>query len=829
MKISLNTIKQYTKADLSVDELVQKINTQLGGVEQSTDLGVRYKGALIVQVMGCEKHPNADRLNICKIDDGGSLKDIERDEQGHVQVVCGAPNVVAGMFAVWLPPKTTVPSSFTEKELFVLEARELRGVVSNGMLASPSELALGDSHDGLLAIHPDELKPNNVEIKPGVSFAKAFGLDDTLIDIENKMFTHRPDLFGQLGVAREIAGIQHQAFSSPDWYKNLPEFSSGEGLDLKVFNEAPASVSRFMATTVKNVTVQPSPIWLQAELVRLGSKPINNIVDVTNYIMLLTGQPLHAYDYDLLAGHALGVRLAVKGEETSLLNGKTYQLDPADVVIVDGDQIVGLGGVMGGNNSEVSSKTKNIVLECATFDMYAIRRTSMRHGLFTDAVTRFTKGQSPLQNEYVLSLALKSLFEVAGGQHASQVFDIHGSDHIKPLKPVLVSVEFIKSRLGLELSKKQITELLTNVEFSVSDIKKGKEILLSIGIPFWRTDIQLSEDIVEEVGRLYGFDKLPKVLPQRSILPAQKNIRIQTKQSIRDSFSRSGANEVLTYSFVHEKVLKNCGQDPTRAFKLSNALSPDLQYYRISVLPSLIDKVHGNIKSGFAEFALYEIGKGHDTANIDSDGLPVETDLLELVYASKNKADGAAYYKAKRLASDLCDSLGVTVRFEKITKKLEYPGIAPYEQLRTALIKSIDGTTLGVVGELKQSVRKNFKLPDYSAALSFDIASLESAMSLASSYIPLSKYPSVTQDISLKVPVSVGYAQLNEILQNQKTDVSVKSWPLSIYQGEDDTATKTITFRLEVTSTDRTLTDKNVSVILDDIEKSAKKLGGIRS
>jgi phenylalanyl-tRNA synthetase beta chain len=225
MKVSLNTIKQYTSVDLSVEELVEKINRQLGGVEEVTDLGKRYEGAVIVRVVQCADHPNADRLHVCRVDDGGVVQNVERGEDGLVQVVCGAPNVHEDMFAVWLPPASAVPSSFDDKEPFVLEARELRGVVSNGMLASAKELAIGDSHEGILEIDPAEWKPTDAEIKPGASFAKIYGLDDTIIDIENKMFTHRPDLFGQLGVAREIAGIQHHAFTSPDCIRHCPNLT----------------------------------------------------------------------------------------------------------------------------------------------------------------------------------------------------------------------------------------------------------------------------------------------------------------------------------------------------------------------------------------------------------------------------------------------------------------------------------------------------------------------------------------------------------------------------------------------------------------------------
>lgn len=834
MKVSLNTVKQFTKVALPIDELVAKINGQLGGVEGVTDLGVRYEGATIVKVISCVKHPNADRLNVCMVDDGGVTKGATRDADGFVQVVCGAPNVREGLFVVWLPPGSTVPASYVEDEPFVLAARELRGVVSNGMLASPQELGLGDSHDGLLVLDPEEWLPTGATVKPGASFAEVYGLDDTIIDIENKMFTHRPDCFGVIGVAREIAGIQHQSFTSPDWYKVLPAFNSGDGLDLTVKNDASTVVPRFMAAVIKGVEVEPSPIWLQAELVRLGSKPINNIVDVTNYVMLLTGQPLHAYDYDRLEGAQLSTRLARKGEKTGLLNGKTYELEETDIVIVDGQKIVGLGGVMGGGNSEVSDTTKNIVLECATFDMYAVRKTSMRHGLFTDAVTRFNKGQSPLQNEHVLSLAMQSIHDVAGGELASQVFDAHGRKKLAPPHSVQVSLSFINARLGLTLGAKEVASLLQNVEFGVDDKKEGKDVVLAITSPFWRTDIELPEDVVEEVGRLYGFDKLPRELPQRSIAPATANIRLELKRRMRESLSGAGANEVLTYSFVHERVLQAAGQDPTQAFQLSNALSPDLQYYRLSILPSLLDKVHSNIKNGFDQFALFEFGKAHHKQNMDKDNLPVETELMEMVYASKSPQKGAAYFHATRYVRHIAQTLGVEVSFEPIDKKLTYAGLAPYDLNRSAFIKAGDEQTIiGTVGELDVSVEKAFKLPAYTAAVTVDIASLERALGMStSSYKPLSRYPSVWQDISLKTPATLAYAELYETIRHA-TQKAAGEWrveiqPRTIYQDTKDTDHKTTTLRLTVTSLTDTLTDKDVTRLLDDVEAAAKPLGATR-
>lgn len=822
MKISVNTVKQYTSVNLTVDELVEKINRQLGGVENILDLGARYEGAVITKVVTCVKHPNADKLSVCEIDAG---------KKTPLQVVCGAPNVRAGMYVVWLPPGSTVPASFLDEEPFVLGARELRGVVSNGMLASSKELGIGTSHDGILEIDPNEWKPNNLKIKPGTSFAAAYGLDDTIIDIENKMFTHRPDCFGQLGVAREIAGIQHQPFTSPEWYRSLPDFTSGDGLDLTVKNDAVSKVPRFMAIALGGIEIKPSPLWLQVELVRLGGKPINNIVDVTNYIMLLTAQPLHAYDYDKLRGNMLGTRFAKKGETIALLNDKTYTLTPDDIVIVDGQGPVGLGGVMGGRDSEVDENTKNIVLECATFDMYAVRKSSMRHGLFTDAVTRFNKGQSPLQNAYVIHLALQFIHDTAGGTVASHVFD-NSAPH-KDHEKLTVHEDFINERLGLSLTARAYADLLENVEFTVS--VKNKQ--LSITVPYWRTDIELPEDIVEEVGRLYGFEKLPRVLPIRSMKPAPRNSRRELKQSIREVLSRAGANEVLTYSFVHEKVLRRAEQDVTQAFQLSNALSPDLQYYRLSVLPSLLDKVHGNIKAGYDEFTLFELGKGHNKKHhaTDDDGLPGELEFVDLVYTSKRSLEGAAYFKARRYVEQLGLDLGLgKLMFIPIRKPLDFPVTAPFDHARSALIETENGEFLGIVGELKSSVRITFKLPEYSAAASLDFEGLSKAhTSSLVRYEPLSRFPAISQDLSLKVPTTVSYQSLTEVLytvlKKQANGQNYTLTLLDIYQPKDG-KTKTITFRLTLTDSHKTLTTKEVTVLVDKLSVAAhEELDAVQS
>lgn len=840
MKVSLNTVKQYIDIELPpVDELVSIINQQLGGVEEVIDLGAKYKDAKIVKVVECEKHPNADKLSLCQIDAGtGEL----------VQVVCGANNVRTGMWAVWLPPESTVPSTYDTSEPFVLSARELRGEMSHGMLASARELALGDDHDGIVEITVNDL-PQSKELVTGASFAQMFGLDDTIIDIENKMFTHRPDLFGQLGVAREISAIiqgpsdkdlsdEDTRYVNPDWYWNVAEFATGiDKLDLEVFNSTPQNAPRFMAVAMDDIVVGSSPLWLQCELVRWGSKSINNIVDMTNYIMLLTAQPTHAYDYDKLSGHKIGVRMALDGEEVTLLNGKQYKLSVDDVVIADGEGAVGLAGIMGGGSSEVTADTTRIVLEVANFDMYTLRRTSMRHGLFTDALTRFNKGQSPLQNDRVIS----HLLDLIPGRQASEVFDLPDKTNqlaeVSVHGEVLVGTSFINQRLGLDLTKQQISSLLRRVNFAVYP-SQDDESRLSITAPFWRTDIELPEDIVEEVGRLYGFGKLPLELPLRSTKPTATNPQVLAKNSIRESLARAGASEVLTYSFVHQQIIEKSAQQPEQAYKLTNALSPDLQYYRLSLTPSLLDKVHANIKAGHDEFSLYEVGKAHNLNHVDDDGLPMQFDRVGLVYANRKATTGSAYYAAQKLVKSLCQFMGIKQsllykplnQFDMKDHKSFEQMCAPFDEERSAVVYS-DDKLIGIVGEYKLAVVRNFKLPQSAAGFELFISPFVDDND--PTYLPLSRFPSSHQDISLQVDRQTSYAEVmasvvSTVEARTNPGLRIDVAPLSIYQA-DDSDKKTITLRLTVNNPSATLTDQAVSQLVSQIADSAEQsLGATR-
>lgn len=847
MKVSLNSIRIINEiygsagdpAPNGVDDLVQKIGAQLAGIDEVVRYGDRFKGVVVVRVVSVADHPDADRLHVCRIDDGGQIAGIERDENGYVQVVCGAPNVREGLVVAWLPPGSTVPNTF-DKDPFVLEVRPLRGVMSNGMLASPKELTIGDGHDGILELDTDAA--------PGTSFIEAYDLEgDVIIDMENKMFTHRPDCFGQLGIARELEGIQRRAYKSPSWYQPAPQFPAIEAAELKleIRNELPELVPRFTAITMRDVAVKPSPIWLQIHLSKLGIRPINNIVDYTNFFMLETGQPLHTYDYDKVmaqddaADHAtIVVRYAEAGEKVTLLNGKEIQPRDEAVMIATRDKLIGVGGVMGGGATEVDAHTRNIILECANFDMYSIRRTAMAHGLFTDAVTRFNKGQSPLQNQAVLAKIVDEIRRFAEGKVASPVIDdIHlapemlTANSIHP--PVGISRQFINARLGLGITAEEMAGLLTNVEFEV-DIHDDE---LTVKAPFWRTDIAIPEDVVEEVGRLYGYDRLPLGLPRRDLSVAGKDPMLELKARVRNSLASAGANEVLTYSFVHGDLLEKVGQDPKHAFQLSNALSPDLQYYRLTLLPSLLEKIHPNVKAGFDSFALFEMGKGHNLLHADDDGgLPSEFSMLAVAVAVDDKVvgkgRGAAFYQARAFMQHVGTSLGLKLAYSPITEDMDVPITRPYDLDRSALITDVaTGTFLGIVGELKTAVRKGLKLPGHTAAFEVSLdALIKIVYTGTSDYIRLPRFPKIEQDICLKVPAETLYSQVYDFVwktlaEVQPTNTLPTLGPVDIYQRENDPSYKQITLRLSLASYERTLTDSEVSKLLDYVaEKAAEQL-----
>lgn len=841
MKVSLNLAQEFSNVDLKSiprDELLRRIGAQLGAVEDAIDWAPKFEGAVIVKVIECEKHPNADKLSVCRIDDGGKNPAVERGEDGLIQVVCGAPNVRAGMYAVWLGPGVTVPAS-RDTDPFVLEAREIRGTVSNGMMASAAELGIGDDHSGIVDVTAEDAGREPI---PGEPLTNYFGLDDFVIDCENKMFTHRPDCFGNLGVSRELAGINGLKFESPEWYKQPEARIDGPFSDLPFESRCETKlVPRFLAQVVEGVSVRKSPIWLQAALARVGIKSINNIVDWTNYYMHLTGQPTHAFDYDKIKAVSGGVptifpRMAQKGEKLTLLGGKTIALDEGDIVIATDKQPVALAGIMGGADTEVDENTKNIIIEAATFDMYSIRRSSMRHGLFTDASNRFNKGQSPYQNARVLYKLVNDIVEQTGAK-PGKMANFIDCDAVDPSEvgfanEVQVQVDFINERLGSHLDAEEIAGLLNNVEFVVSI--EGQ--MLAIQVPFWRMDIEIPEDIVEEVGRLYGYDKLPVALPPRSARPTPRNELFEFKQQLRENLVKSGANEVLTYSFVHGDLLRKTGTDPeTTAYHLRNAISPDLQYYRTTLIPSLLAKVHPNIKAQAGstdnQFALFEIGKAHIKGTLDKDGLPQQKERLAVVVTADDKTAssrqaGAPFYLARKYLDALSGGQAEIVPL----KDFEDPDRAVYAEGRSGMVV-LDGQTVGIIGEFSAQARAGLKLPGFIAGFELDIERLRQYLP-PKDYLPLPEFPESSADLTLEVGADKTHAEvMGNIRYGLGKVANEHGYRWQLYPGDiyaPDEGKKRLTFRMTLGHPAKTLRTEEVNAVVDAVAAAAGESGARR-
>lgn len=809
MIISVNWLKKFTDIDVSVDELATLIGARLVEIEKVIDLGKKYRDVLVVKVVSSEKLEDSDHLNVIKIDDGGKWPDVERDESNLVQVVCGAPNMRAGLAVAWLPPQSVVPETADDEEPFLLSSRKLRGVMSNGMIASARELALFDEHDGILELDTDAA--------PGSKFADAYELNDYLLDIENKSLTHRPDCFGLIGFAREVAAIQGKPFHTPEWLAQItPDFGQKQGnvATPSITIDDPTLSDRYQAVVLSGAdSAAKTPLYIQTYLSRVGVRPINAIVDVTNYLMMLTGQPLHAFDYDKLVKMGgseqadIHVRSARVGETLALLDGRTIQLATEDIVISAGEQAIGLAGAMGGSETEIDASTKNIIIESATFSLYSLRATQMRHGIFSEAITRFTKGQPAQLTAPVLADAVKLIHEWTGAERVSDVAESYPNAHDLPT--IELSIARANETLGTEYSAHQMRETLKNVEFNVT----GDDSVLAVKAPYWRSDIHIVEELIEEIGRINSYDAIALTVPERDFTAVRPSDFDELRMAMRKALVRAGASEVLTYSFIHGDVLRKVGLDPSDSYSITNSISPDLQYYRQSLTPSLLGLAHQNIKSGYDEFALFELNKVHSKTAELVDGVPAEMHRLGLMLVNKKEQNGAAYFQAKRLLDFMASQLGMTLQYKPLGES-NLALARPFEPRRAArVVDVLSGQPIGVIGEYKKVVSRGFKLPTYAAGFELLPEAIAIAQhKIATTYTPLSRFPSSERDICFQVVQAISYQQIIEAAHGALSGIAVKSTldPIDIYQPNDD-ATKNVTIRFTFTARNKTLTGDEVS------------------
>lgn len=819
MIISYNWLKKFTPIKLSAETLAKEIGSKLVEVESVESLAPKYAGVKIARVKSAKKIDGSDHLTLCKIDDGGVNKQVSRDDNGLVQVVCGAPNVKADINIAWIMPGAIVPSTYGTDDEFKLDTRKLMGYESNGMIASARELALYDDHEGILVLD------KNLEL--GADFAKVYELDDYLFDIENKSLTNRPDCFGIIGFAREVAAILGQEFKSPDWLLEAPRF--GVAKDFKVFIRDKATASKYHLAMLDNLSdVKGLSLLEKTYLGRVGVRPISPIVDVTNYLMILSAQPLHAFDADKVEAICqkqgkntieVGVRLARAGEKLVTLDDRNLELDPSDIVISAGEEAIGLAGAMGGKSTEIDASTQRVLLESASFDLYKLRTTQMRHGIFSEAVTRFTKGQPAALTAPVLAEAGRLMFDSSDFPVATAEQDVEYN------QSVTVNYKWANAVLGTDLSQADMVRSLSSAEFEVESA--GDDLLVTA--PFWRTDIKIPVDVVEEIGRIYGYDNITASLPQRAATAVQPFDYDKFLQRLRDVLSSAGANEVLTYSFISSDLAKKAGQDPANSYKIINSISPELQLCRQSLQPSLLNLVHANIKAGFDDFVLYEINKTQQKSDgLTDDKVPVERQNLGLVVAKKQSKD-TAYCLAKKYLDFALKKLGLLAEFKPLVEKNAIS--APFEPKRSAEIV-VDGQAVGVIGEYKNSTTKNFKLPQFVAGFEVDLIKLFELVQKASPVknISLAKFPSVERAICFESKPDMTFAELETALQNAtgQQECAIKYRPIDIFVDEAKTFKRT-TFELSISDPTKTFTSDEANAVVDAISESANKELGVKT
>lgn len=806
MLISLNEIKKYVEipSTVSNQELIEMIGSRLVEIEEVIDLAPKYKGAYIAKVVKCDPIEGT-HLNLCQIDAGAVTAEFSDGET--VQVVCGAPNVHSGMLAVWLTPGAIVPSTYGH-ENFRLGKRKLQGYESNGMLAGADELDFDNEHKAIAEIDPKIARP-------GDSLADIFALDDLILDVENKSLTHRPDCFGLIGFAREIAGILGIKFNEPAVFENLEAKLPPSTLDLQVKIEGDDLCPRYSCAVFDLTRHEPSK-YLTREavfLAKAGMRAIDPMVDLTNIIMLETGQPLHAFDYDKLftVGGAktptIVVRAAKDGESLQLLDGKTIACTPDDILITSNNVPVALAGAMGGKNTEIDVSTTRVVLESATFSLYHLRKTQMAHGIFSEAITRFTKGQPAAMTLPVLSETIQRL----GVEPLTMVDEYPGKVKSNTIK---LTDSQINSLLGTGYDVETISQTLENVGFEVEEAGD----VLAVTSPLWRTDIHIAEDIIEEVGRLLGFDNIPLALPKKPFSGTESSPLWQLKQELRGILSdRLAMHELLTYSFISRDLLEKVGQDPDDSYEIVNSISPELQCFRQQIVPSLLDKVRENIKSGHKDFTLYEINQvSLKSSGLTDEGTPVLKNHLGIVSLND-------FYELKARILALFKSLKLNIEYRAITS--ETANHDPYLEPKRSAEILVGDTKIGAFGEIKAVVLRRFKLEPVISACEINLDKIAQLPRDRATDFKISRFPFVERDLTLKVSTVAQFGRFDQAIFTMLSaeNLIAEVAPVSVYQA--DPATKNISFHLRFSSPERTLDQDQISAIMEKVTVAITQLG----
>ncbi|MCG0274543.1 MAG: phenylalanine--tRNA ligase subunit beta [Thermosediminibacteraceae bacterium] len=780
MRVPLKWLKEYVDYKGSAEELAEKLTMSGSNAEGIEYVGQDIKGVVIGKILEIKKHPNSDKLLITTVDTGGKV----------FQIITGAHNIKEGDKVAVALPGATIDGGIE------IKVQNIRGLESQGMLCSAKELGLDDH--GL----PEDMK-NGLLILPedapiGKDIKEYIDLEDAVIEFE--LTPNRPDCFSIIGIAREAAATLNIS---------LKKFSRGlekERFCDKIFDKVKVTVEagdlckRYIARIIEDVKIEPSPLWMQRRLQLCGIRPINNIVDITNYVMLELGQPLHAFDYDKLAEGSIIVRRGKKGEKLITLDGHEREITEDTLVIADGKGPVALAGIMGGANSEVTAQTRTVLLESANFSGANIRRTSRRLGIRTEASSRFEKGLDPNLAEMAAERACELIEQLGAGRVLKEFVDIY-PEPVLPRKLPL-KVEKINALLGTKISKEQMVEILKRLGIEVED----KESETFIIIPTFRSDINQEADVAEEIARIYGYDNIPSTLPSNiatcGILNRIQKLTDEVKQTLVDL----GFSEIYTYSFISPGAFDALAipkdHEMRDAIRLINPLGEEHSIMRTTLLDGILQVVRFNINQKRKSIKVFEIGTVYLPKQLPLKELPVEKKKLGLAVYDEN----LDFYYLKGIIETLLVKLKVRkVEFYPAKLFSLHPG-------RTARI-SIDGEIAGYMGEVHPDVMENYAMENkrvYVAELDLELL-LDKAVTEVK-FQPLPKFPAADRDVAIVVEESVTAGSIIEAIKEIGGDLLESVELFDIYRGEQiPEGYKSLAFSLTYRAKDRTLTDDEIN------------------
>ncbi|WP_194858246.1 phenylalanine--tRNA ligase subunit beta [Myxococcus sp. AB056] len=796
MKISVKWLGDYVALPPSEDELARKLTAaglEIEGMERPAEA---LRGVVVAQIKESAQHPNADKLSVTQVDIGGTAL---------LQVVCGAKNFKVGDKVPLATVGAKLPNGMDIKQA------ALRGVDSFGMLCSSKELGLSEESSGLLILPADT--------RVGTPIAEAVGLDDVVLEVN--VTPNRPDALSHLGVAREVSVVTGSALKVPQ--PKPAESGTPAAEQVKVRVEAPDRCPRYVARVVENVKIGPSPQWMQDRLKAAGVRAINNVVDVTNYVNLEYGQPLHAFDLEKLAGQEIVVRTATRGEKLKTLDGKDRVLDVDDLVIADKDRAQAIAGVMGGGDSEVTEGTRRLVLESANFQGSTVRRSSKRHGLHTEASHRFERGADMDAVVPAIDRAAQLIAELAGGTVAPGRVDVYPAP--KPPRKVTLRFARVEQVLGVAVAEKEVRRILEALGFKAVEEGTGQA---TYEVPRARVDVEREEDLLEEVARIYGYDNIPATLPRGLATLAPEPAHAEAERRMRQALAGAGFDEVVNYSFVAPRSLEVLG-GAEKPVALLNPLSAEQSVMRTSLLPGLLENLSRSVRHQVEAVAIYETGRAYfQDAEGGQGQRPAAREVPRvagLVWGLRgggrswtHKDARADFYDAKAAVEGLLGAL----RVEGVTYVPAGP--AAYHPKAVAQVKGADGTVLGHVGEVHPRVAKALGLPDGVFVFELDTEPLYAASKLVPAYRSLPRFPAVLRDLAVVVPLELPNDEVRRVILEVGKPLVEDAQVFDVYTGEQiPQGRKNLAYALRYRSAERTLTDVEVNEahqrIVDEVKQ----------